>query len=93
MVATKEGIAIAELAMYIPALIFAIIIVIRLGFHRQLGWIYLAILSGIRIAGAIFEILREHSPTNATYIEWAAILQSIGLAPLILASMGLLKRV
>lgn len=93
MVSTAEGIAIAEVCVYIPILILTIIIVFRHGFAKQLGWIYLAIFSVVRIAGAIFEIKKTHDPTNKTDIEWSAILQSVGLSPLLMASLGLLKRV
>jgi hypothetical protein len=93
MISTAEGIAIAELAVYIPIFILTIIVVIRHGFHKQLGWIYLAIFCLIRAVGAGFKIESVHHPTNKTDVEWAAILQSVGLSPLLMASMGLLKRV
>lgn len=90
---TAEQVAIAELVVYIPISLVTIWVVLRHGFHKQLGWIYLFIFSGIRIAGAILEILSVHNPTNANYEEWALILQSVGLSPLILSTLGLLKRV
>lgn len=93
MVSTAEGIAIAEICVYIPVFILTLIIVFRHGFKRQAGWIYLAMFCVIRLAGAGFKIDETHNPTNKTDIEWAAILQSIGLSPLLLASLGLLKRV
>jgi hypothetical protein len=92
MVATAEIIAIAEVCVYIPIFILTIIVLFRHGFQKQLGWIYLAIFAAIRAAGAGFKISSEISP-NKTNIEWAAILQSVGLSPLLLASMGLLKRI
>jgi predicted membrane channel-forming protein YqfA (hemolysin III family) len=92
MVSTAEGIAIAELCVYIPIFICTVIVVIRHGFQKPLGWIYLAIFCVIRLAGAGFKIESVHNPTK-TDIEWSAILQSVGLSPLLLASMGLLKRV
>ncbi|KAE9378592.1 hypothetical protein N431DRAFT_525255 [Stipitochalara longipes BDJ] len=93
MVSTEEGIAIAEICVYIPVSILTLIVVFRHGFKRQAGWIYLAIFCGIKIAGAGFRITQTHNPTNKTDIEWAAILESIGLSPLLLATMGFLKRV
>jgi len=93
MVSTEEAIAIAEICVYIPVFLLTIIVVLRHGFQKQLGWIYLAIFSLIRIAGAGFEIGKVHDPTNKTDIEWSAILQSVGLSPLLMASLGLLKRV
>ncbi|KAE8441871.1 hypothetical protein EG329_004226 [Mollisiaceae sp. DMI_Dod_QoI] len=93
MVSTVEGIAIAEIGVYIPVFLLTAIVVFRHGFKRQAGWIYLALFCLIRLAGAGFKIAQTHNPTNKTDIEWAAILQSVGLSPLLLASMGLLKRV
>ncbi|KAJ5396323.1 uncharacterized protein N7487_010626 [Penicillium crustosum] len=43
--------------------------------------------------GAIMEILSTKNPNNANYKEWAVILQSVGLSPLLLSTLGLLKRV
>ncbi|KAI2819713.1 uridine kinase [Aspergillus niger] len=92
-VVTAQGVAIAELIVYIPISLVTLFVVLRHGFHRQLGWIYLFIFSGVRIAGAVMEILSETHPDNTTDLEWAIILQSVGLSPLLLSSLGLLKRV
>jgi len=93
MVSTQEGIAYAELCVYIPVFVLTVIVVIRHGFQKQLGWIYLAVFCLVRLAGAGFEIAKAHNPDNKTDIEWGAILQSVGLSPLLMASLGLLKRV
>ncbi|THZ82842.1 hypothetical protein D6C84_05431 [Aureobasidium pullulans] len=93
MINSRETLAIVELVVYIPTLVATIAIVIRHGFKRQLGWIYLAIFCTIRIVGSILEILSHKNPSNVSDKEWAGIFQSIGLSPLILASFGLLKRV
>jgi len=93
MVATHEVIAYAEICVYVPIFILTLIVVFRHGHQKQLGWIYLAIFALIRIAGAGFTIASEHNPTSNTDIEWSAILQSVGLSPLLMASLGLLKRV
>jgi hypothetical protein len=93
MAITTEHIAIAELVVYIPVALVSVFVVLRHGFHRQLGWIYLSILSGIRIAGGIMEIRSHNNPNNTNDAEWGVILQSVGLSPLLLSSLGLLKRV
>jgi hypothetical protein len=93
MVSTEEGIAIAEICVYVPVFILTVIVIFRHGFRRQAGWIYLAIFCVIRIAGAGFTISETQNPINKTDIEWAAILDSVGLSPLLLATIGLLKRV
>ena len=92
MTITTEHIAIAELVIYIPVTLLAIFVVFRHGFHKQLGWIYLCIFGIIRIAGAIVEVLSTKNPDNENDKEWALILQSIGLSPLLLSTLGLLKR-
>ncbi|CAI7630901.1 unnamed protein product [Penicillium glandicola] len=92
-IVTAEHIAIAELIIYIPTALLTIWVVLRHGFHRQLGWIYLSIFSGIRVGGAVMEILSTKNPNNANDKEWAVILQSVGLSPLLLSTLGLLKRV
>ncbi|KAL3465118.1 hypothetical protein BJX64DRAFT_285978 [Aspergillus heterothallicus] len=89
---TTEHVAIAELAIYIPTALVATLVVLRHGFHRQLGWIYLSVFCGIRVAGAILQILSHNDPSNTDELEWSIILQAVGLSPLLLASLGLLKR-
>ena len=92
MISTAEGIAIAEIIVYVPIFILTLVVLFRHGFQKQLGWIYLALFAAIRIAGAGFKISSETKP-NKTNIEWAAILQSVALSPLLMASLGLLKRI
>jgi hypothetical protein len=93
MVAAAEGIAYGELVVYIPVFFLTLIVVFRHGFKREMGWIYLAIFCIVRIVGAIFKIEASHHPDSKTDIEWATILQSVGLSPLLMASLGLLKRI
>lgn len=92
-IVTLEHIAIAELIIYIPTALVTILVVLRHGFHKQLGWIYLCIFSAIRVGGAVMETLSTRNANNSTYKEWAIIIQSVGLSPLLLSTLGLLKRV
>jgi hypothetical protein len=93
MISTPEAIAIAEICVYTPIFFLTLTTLFRHGIKRQSGWIYLAIFCLVRLAGAIFKIETADHPHNTTDIEWATILQSVGLSPLLLASLGLLKRV
>ncbi|KAG9228286.1 hypothetical protein BJ875DRAFT_389701 [Amylocarpus encephaloides] len=90
--AVREAIAIIELIVYIPTLLTVLIVLFRHGLQKQLGWIYLLIFTIVRLAGAVFEILHNKTPSNHTYTEWSLILQSVGISPLLLSSLGLLKR-
>ena len=92
MALTQEVIAILELCLYIPIMPLALMIVFRHGWHRQLGWIYLVAFCIIRIVGAGFRMASTKNPGSSTDLEASSILQSIGLSPLLLASLGLLKR-
>ena len=93
MVTEREAIDIAIIAIYIPSIVAAVFVSIRHGFVRQLGWVYLLIFCALRIAGGAVGILSVHNPKSISDAEWAAILSSVGLSPLLLASMGLLQRV
>lgn len=93
MLSERENIAIAELAVYIPSIVFAMAIIFRHGLSKGRPWIYLVVFCGLRIVSAIFQILSANHPTNRDDATWAAILGSIGLSPLFLVASGLLRRV
>ena len=93
MLSERENVAIAELAVYIIAIFFAIAIIFRHGLIKGRPWIYLVVFCGLRIAGAAFGILSANHPTSRSDATWSAILGSIGLSPLLLVASGLLKRV
>lgn len=84
--------AIADIVFYIPALILSIILVVRHGFDRQLGWIFLTFLALIRLIGNSEEIAANAQHSNGLFIA-AAVLNGLGLGPLLLAMIGMLKRV
>ena len=84
--------AAAELAFYAPALIVAGLLCFRHGFGRQLGWFYVLALCLVRIVGAACQIAAEQNPSTGL-LTAAYICSSIGLAPLVLALLGIIKRV
>jgi ABC-type proline/glycine betaine transport system permease subunit len=83
---------VVELVFYIPALGLSIWILVKHGFGRQLGWIYLAILSLVRIVGASTGLasVNNHS---AGLTQASVVCAGIGLSPLLLAMVGIIKRV
>lgn len=93
MVNTSETIAYAEIVAYVPLCVLTVYVSFRHGFHKQLGWVFLALFCAVRTAAAAIEILSVHNPTSGGDAEWAGILGSVGLSPLLLAAAGLLKRV
>jgi hypothetical protein len=89
----RAGVSIGVLVVYIPIFFVAIFLAIRHGISISAGWRFLVIFALIRLVGACFEIRTLADPTNTGLYIGIAILQNIGLAPLELASMGLLSRV
>jgi hypothetical protein len=85
------GVSIFELAVYLPAAVFAAIVCSRHGFGRSAGWVYTLILCVVRIVGACCQLATYHSETKGL-IEAVLILDSIGVSPLLLATLGLLSR-
>lgn len=92
MVLGPQGyVSIVELIVYIPALVTAIIVTSRHGFHRASGWIYTVILCVVRIAGAICQLL-SYTDHSDGLLKATLIIDSIGLSPLLLATLGVLSR-
>jgi hypothetical protein len=86
--------SIAILTYFVIGLPVAIYVCIRQGFGRQLGWFYLVTLPIVRIVGAATRLAAEEGKSkNSGLYTAAAICSSIGLIPLLLAFMGMLKRV
>lgn len=87
-----EGyVSIVELIVYIPSLILAIILCCRHGFTRASGWVYTVVLCIARIAGAICQLL-TYSNDSTSLLQATLIIDSIGLSPLLLATLGMLSR-
>lgn len=91
--APGEAIAIAELVIYIPLIFVPLFIAFRHGWVKPIGWIYLAVFCGIRIASAASEIVSTKHQNSTKDAVSAAILNAVGICPLLLASFALLERV
>ncbi|KAH7074522.1 hypothetical protein BKA63DRAFT_603434 [Paraphoma chrysanthemicola] len=91
MVHGRDVVAGVELAFYIPTALLSIAICARHGFHRSSGWIYTLILCIVRIAGAICQFV-SHTDHSSGLIKTAIIIDSIGLSPLLFATLGMLSR-
>lgn len=89
----RDGVAIGELCAYFPVLAVAVLLAVRHGFGRSSGWFFLIVFSLVRIIGACFELATISNPTNVSLYTGLAILDSIGLSPLELTSLGLLSRI
>ncbi|KAL8695223.1 MAG: hypothetical protein Q9218_000261 [Villophora microphyllina] len=88
----SSRLAIAEIVFYFPALLFTILLIVRHGLKKELGWFFVGTLAVIRIVGASMELAANAQNNNTLFIV-AAILNGIGLNALLLAMAGLLRRV
>lgn len=89
----RDGIAIGELVVYFPALAIAVLLAVRHGFGRSSGWFFLIVFALVRIIGSCFQLATINNPTSISLYTGAAVLQTIGLSPLELTSLGLLSRI
>jgi len=90
----KGDLSTVELAFFTPALLISLVVLSRHGFARQLGWIYICLLSVLRIIGAATTVYSETQNDHSRGIlTTAAITSAIGTAPLLLALMGFLVRI
>jgi hypothetical protein len=94
MTLNSRGIlASVNIAYYSPALPLALLVCIRHGFGRVSGWFYLVLLCTVRIIGAACAIVIYTTANPSQGIITAAtILETVGLSPLLLATLGLLSR-
>ncbi|CAG8957171.1 hypothetical protein HYFRA_00009372 [Hymenoscyphus fraxineus] len=87
-----QGIAAAEVAIYIPGLFVASFLTYRHGLSRSAGWYFLIIFTLARVLGGAFQLATINDPTNTNLLTGASILANIGFSPLALATLGLLSR-
>ncbi|KAJ6443598.1 hypothetical protein O9K51_04777 [Purpureocillium lavendulum] len=83
--------SIAELIVYAPATVIAFIVCSRHGWHRASGWLYTLILCVVRITGAICQLI-TYSDNSDGLQRATLIIDSIGLSPLLFATLGMLSR-
>lgn len=83
--------SIVELVIYSPLLVAAALLCQRHGFERSSGWIFILILCIIRIIGSACDLVTYSAPSTSLY-QAVFILDSIGISPLLFATLGLLTR-
>jgi hypothetical protein len=88
---SNDSIALVQLIFYIPFLFLSVFVCFRHGFHRSSGWIYTLVLCTIRIVGGACQF-KSHNNPSASLLQTILVLDSVGLSPLLLATLGLLSR-
>jgi hypothetical protein len=89
----RNGISIALIVVYLPFLVVGVILAMRHGIRRSSGWLFLIIFSLLRIIGSCLQLATISDPRNIHLYIGSAICTNVGLAPLVLCSLGLVGRV
>lgn len=87
----RAGVAIAEVIVYFPCLAASVYLCTRHGFKKVDGWLYTIIFCLIRLVGAIL-LLASYSNSSSGLLTTSIVLSSVGLSPLLFATLGLLSR-
>jgi hypothetical protein len=90
---SRNCLSIGEIAVYVPAFLCAVFLLIRHGYHRSGGWIYIGIFSVLRIAGGALQLLTINNPTSKTIFVAYVVILNVGLSPLLASTAGLIRRV
>ncbi|KAF8526249.1 hypothetical protein BU17DRAFT_83047 [Hysterangium stoloniferum] len=86
--------AIVEIIAYIPVICFSFFVVLRHGFSRKVGWILLFLFAIVRTTGAVLTIItQEDSNPSTTLLTVTAILQGLGLSPLLMSTLAFVSRI
>jgi len=90
----RGDISVVEIIIYIPVLIVGVILVMRHGFSKKAGWVFLVILSLMRLVGGVTHVLSETTDPDSTDLIIAySVCEMSGTSPLLLASLGFLGAV
>jgi len=88
---TRGEISAFVIAIYVPILIVSFLVAYRHGFSRRAGWVLLVVLSIIRIIGGSMHIAAEETrPISTGLFIGYTILESVGVSPLLVATVGFL---
>ncbi|KAG2053925.1 hypothetical protein BDR06DRAFT_437972 [Suillus hirtellus] len=88
---TQGILAAVTIAMYIPFLFVSLRLVMKYGMSRGDGWVLLLVFSIIRVlGGALLVAAEDITPANISLYIGGYALESSGLSPLLLCTLGLL---
>jgi len=83
----RGKIAAAQVAFYTPVAALTAFLIFRYAFRRDAGWFWLFIFAAVRIANAAL-VIAGQSLSKTNLLVAAYVLEYVGLAPLLLSSIG-----
>lgn len=88
----RNGISVVQIFVFTNVLSVATYLAYRDGFDRSPDWVFLVAFSMLRIIGAGMQLGEGRDSKNIGLYIAAAICQNVGLAPLLLTTLGLISR-
>lgn len=88
----RDILAIIELIYFVPVLVSGLIVCYRHGFSKQMGWLSIVVLACFRIGASSTWIAASYHDTSNGLVVASIILQSFGVASILIAIQGLLHR-
>jgi hypothetical protein len=88
----RNGVSIGEIVVYTPCLAIAVLLAVRHGFGRSAGFLFMIVFCLARIIGPCMQLATISQPTNISLYSGAAILNNLGVSPLMLSLLGFLSR-
>ncbi|KAJ6003375.1 hypothetical protein N7451_005922 [Penicillium sp. IBT 35674x] len=85
---STEGLELAQIIFYAMAVLPAFVCFAAHGKHGVMGWLYVIVMCGLRLAGN--GMAYHYLSTTGHANEAAQIISGIGLSPLLLAALGIL---
>jgi hypothetical protein len=89
MTSSTEGLELAQIAFYAVASLPCIYCIVKHRIAGVLGWLYVFVMCGLRLVGngIAYHALSTTGQSNRA----ASIISGIGLSPLLLAAIGILR--
>ena len=87
-----DALAIVQVAYFSPALLLSLYVALKHGFGKGEGWLFLIVLSLLRIVGGAAMLYTISHPTDTTAFKVSGICSAIGLTPLLSATLGFILR-
>ncbi|KAH7002593.1 hypothetical protein EDB80DRAFT_894600 [Ilyonectria destructans] len=92
MLNPHTAVAVAQIIFYIPILPISVFVLVRNWKNRpRLAWYPLVTFSIVRLVGGIITIVLESNPSNVGLIIATTVLLNVGIIPLLLSLIGIVR--
>lgn len=90
---SRSIVYIVQVIFFVPALLASIFVAFKQGMGRNALWIYLVLLSILRIVGGGTGVASQYYPDSQGVVETSVICSTVGLSPLLMGWLSVLGRI